>query len=58
MHDTAVKTFYMFRFVPAFSQTLYFLFQVHRARVIKDKNRRGFADRQRKGLRVEKEKIL
>ena len=48
----------MFHFVPACSQTLYSLFKVHRGRVIKNKNRGVFADRQRKGLRVEKEKIL
>ena len=48
----------MFRFVLACSQTLYFLFKVRRGRVIKNKNRGGFADRQRKGLEVEKEKIL
>ena len=48
----------MFHFVPACSQTLYFFFKVRRARVIKNKNRGGFADRQRKGLRVEKAKIL
>ena len=48
----------MFRFVLACSQTLYFLFKVHRARVIKNKNRGGFSDRQRKGLGVGKEKIL
>ena len=48
----------MFRFVLACSQTLYFLFKVHRARVIKNKNRGGFADRQRKGLRVEKGKFF
>ena len=48
----------MFRFVPACSQTLYFPFKVHPARVIKDQNRRGFADRQRKGLGLGKEKIL
>ena len=48
----------MFRFVLACSQTLYFLFKVHRARVIKNKNRREFTDRQRKGLGVGKEKIL
>ena len=48
----------MFRFVLACSQTLYFLFKVHRARVIKNKNRGRFADRQRKGLGVGKEKIL
>ena len=40
----------MFRFVLACSQTLYFLFKVRRARVIKNKNRGGFTDRQRKGL--------
>ena len=43
----------MFRFVLACSQTLYFLFKVHRARVIKNKNRGGFTDRQRKGFGVE-----
>ena len=48
----------MFRFVLACSQTLYFLFKVHRARVIKNKHRGGFADRQRKGLGLGKEKIL
>ena len=48
----------MFRFVLACSQTIYFLFKVHRARVIKNKNRGGFADRQRKRLGVGKEKIL
>ena len=48
----------MFRFVLACSQTLYFLFKVRRGRVIKNKNRGGFADRQRKGLGVGKEKIL
>ena len=42
----------MFRFVLACSQTLYFLFKVHRARVIKNKNRGGFTERQRKGLGV------
>ena len=52
------KTFNMFRFVLPCSQTLYFLFKVRRARVIKNKNRGGFADRQRKGLGVGKEKIL
>ena len=36
----------------ACSQTLYFLFKVHRARVIKNKNRGGFIDRQRKGVGV------
>ena len=48
----------MFRFVLACSQTLYFLFKDHRARVIKNKNGGGFADRQRKGLGVGKEKIF
>ena len=48
----------MCHFVPACSQTLYFLFKVHRARVIKNKHRGGFADRQRKGLGLGKEKIL
>ena len=48
----------MFRFVLACSQTLYFLFKVHRARVIENKKREGFADRQRKGLGLGKEKIL
>ena len=48
----------MFHFVPACSQTLYFLFKVRRGRVIKNKNRGGFADRQRKGLGLGKEKIL
>ena len=48
----------MFRFVLACSQTLYFLFKVRRARVIKNKNRGGFADRQQKGLGVGKEKNL
>ena len=48
----------MFRFVLACSQTLYFLFKVRRAGVIKDKNRGGFSDRQRKGLGMGKEKIL
>ena len=38
----------MFRFVLACSQTLYFLFKVRRARVIKNKNRGGFTERQRK----------
>ena len=44
----------MFRFVLACSQTLYFLFKVHRARVIKKKTKNGggFTDRQRKGLGV------
>ena len=42
----------MFRFVLACSQTLYFLFKVRRARVIKNKNRGGFTDRQRKGFGV------
>ena len=36
----------------ACSQTLYFLFKVRRGRVIKNINRRGFIDRQRKGLRA------
>ena len=48
----------MFRFVLACSHTLYFLFIVRRGRVIKNKNRGGFTDRQRKGLGVGKEKIL
>ena len=48
----------MFRFVLACSQTLYFLFKLHRARVIKKQKRGGFTDRQRKRLGVEKEKIL
>ena len=52
------KTFNMFRFVLPCSQTLYFLFKVRRARVIKNKNRWGFSDPQRKGLRVGKEKII
>ena len=42
----------MFRFVLVCSQTLYFLFKVCRARVIKNKNRGGFTDRQRKGFGV------
>ena len=33
----------------ACSQTLYFFFKVRWARVIKNKNRGGFIDRQRKG---------
>ena len=33
----------------AFSQTLYFLFEVRQVRVIKNKNRGGSIDRQRKG---------
>ena len=48
----------MFRFVLVCSQTLYFLLKVRRARLIKNKNHRGFTDRQRKGLGVGKEKIL
>ena len=48
----------MFRFVLSCSQTLYFLFKVRLARVIKNKNRGGFTNRQRKGLGVGKEKIL
>ena len=52
------KTFNTIRFVLPCSQTLYFLFKVRRARVIKNKNRWGFSDRQRKGLGVGKEKIL
>ena len=48
----------MFRFVLACSQTLYFLFKVRRARVIKNKNRGGFSDRQRKGLGMGKDKSL
>ena len=52
------KTFNMFRFVLPCSQTLYFLFKVRRARVIKNKNRWGFSDRQRKGLGVGKEKMI
>ena len=36
----------------AYSQTLYFLFKVRRARVIKNKNRGGFVDHQRKGVGV------
>ena len=48
----------MFRFVLACSQTLYFLLKVRLARVIKNKNRGGFTNRQRKGLGVGKEKIL
>ena len=48
----------MFRFVLACSQTLYFPFKVHPARVIKNQNRGGFADRQRKVFGVGKEKIF
>ena len=48
----------MFRFVLACSQTLYFLFKVASSARDKKKNRWGFADRQWKGLGVEKEKIL
>ena len=33
----------------AFSQTVYFLFEVHQVRVIKNKNRGGSIDRQCKG---------
>ena len=36
----------------ASSQTLYFLFKVRRARVIKNKNAGGFIDHQRKEVRV------
>ena len=48
----------MFRFDLACSQTLYFLFKVHRARVMKNKNRGGFTHCQQKRLGVGKEKIL
>ena len=40
----------------ACSQTLYFLFKVRRARMIKNKNRGGFVDRQPKVLGVGEEK--
>ena len=40
---------------PACSQTLYFLFKVRRVRVIKNENRGGFIDRQRKGVGVGEE---
>ena len=36
----------------AFSHTLYFLFKIHRACVIQNKNHGGFIDHQRKGLGV------
>ena len=39
----------------ASSQTVYFLFKVRRARMIKNKNRRGFIDLPRKGITVEEE---
>ena len=42
----------------ACSQTLYFLFKVRRARVIKNKNRGGFVDHQRKGVGVGEEEAF
>ena len=44
-----------FTYSLACSQTLYFLFKVRRACVIKNKNRRGFIDRQRKRVGVGEE---
>ena len=40
------------------SQTLYFLCEVRRARVIKNKNRGGFVDHQRKGVGVGEEEAF
>ena len=42
----------------ACSQTLYFLFKVRPARVIKNKNRAGFVDRQREGVGVGEEEVF
>ena len=42
----------------AYSQTLYFLFEVRRACGIKNKNRGGFIDRQRKGVGLEEEENI
>ena len=42
----------------ACSQTLYFLFKVRRARVIKNKNRGGFVNHQRKGVGVGEEEAF
>ena len=39
------------------SQTLPFLFKVHQAGVIKNKNRGGFIDRQCKGVEVGKKQL-
>ena len=41
----------------ACSQILYFLFKVRRARVIKNENRGGFIDRQRKWVGVGKNNV-
>ena len=42
----------------ACSQTLYFLFKVRQAQVIKNKNRGGFVDRQRKWVGVGEEEVF
>ena len=42
----------------ACSQTLYFLFKIRWARVIKNKNRAGFIDRQRQRVGVGKEENI
>ena len=42
----------------ACSQTLYFLFKVRRAHVIKNENRGGFVDHQRKGVGVGEEEAF
>ena len=42
----------------ACSQTLYFLFKVRPARVIKNKNRAGFVDRQRERVGVGEEEVF
>ena len=54
---TEISTIALFHFFLywACSQTLYFLFKVRRARVIKNKKQGGFIDRQRKGVGVGEE---
>ena len=42
----------------ACSQTLYFLFKDHPARVRKNKNHAGFVDRQREGVGVGEEEVF
>ena len=57
LYKSALPTFITVRFLinVACSQTLYFLFKVRRARLMKKKKRGGFIDRQCKGVGVGEE---
>ena len=52
---STIALFHFFLYFIACSQTLYFLFKVRGAHVIKNKKQGGFIDRQRKGVGVGEE---